>query len=175
MCRSRFFFQNSFIQILCIGSIQHNYSWFVLPNNLIKVTMIVKSHTLCCEIWLWHLYYKDSWCQVTHAKAISSDLLITVIQDLLQKTHMIYHVHHHRSVVQIWTSVWKSDISLKCNVGLKTLWPTRNCWEVTKFQITVWKLRNLSIFVFQLKFHWSLFLRVQLSTSQHWFKLWHGT
>ena len=30
-------------------------------------------------------------------------------------------------------------------------------------------------FVFWFKFHWGLFLRVQLTISQHWFKLWLGT
>ena len=30
-------------------------------------------------------------------------------------------------------------------------------------------------FVFRLKFHWSLFLKVQLIISQHWFRYWPGT
>ena len=31
------------------------------------------------------------------------------------------------------------------------------------------------ILEFQLKFHWSLFLRVQVTTNQHCFRLWRGT
>ena len=33
----------------------------------------------------------------------------------------------------------------------------------------------MKIFVFELKFHWSLFLRVQLTISQHWFMEWLGS
>ena len=32
----------------------------------------------------------------------------------------------------------------------------------------------MEFFVFWLKFHWSLFLRVQLKTNQHWFRWWLG-
>ena len=32
----------------------------------------------------------------------------------------------------------------------------------------------MKIFAFRLKFHWSLFLRVQLSIFQHWFRWWLG-
>ena len=30
----------------------------------------------------------------------------------------------------------------------------------------------MKMFEYRLKFHWSLFLRVQLTMSQHWFRLW---
>ena len=33
----------------------------------------------------------------------------------------------------------------------------------------------MKMFVFWLKFHWSLFLRVQLTIYQHWFRWWLGT
>ena len=32
----------------------------------------------------------------------------------------------------------------------------------------------MKMLYFRLKFHWSLFLRVQLIISQHWFRLWLG-
>ena len=35
-------------------------------------------------------------------------------------------------------------------------------------------LNEKKIYKFQLKFHWSLFLRVQLSIFQHWFRWWLG-
>ena len=33
----------------------------------------------------------------------------------------------------------------------------------------------MKMYEFQLRFHWSLFLRVQLIISQHWFRQWFGT
>ena len=33
----------------------------------------------------------------------------------------------------------------------------------------------MKMYAYRLKFHWSLFLRVQLAISQHWFRLWLGT
>ena len=33
----------------------------------------------------------------------------------------------------------------------------------------------IRMYEFQLKFHWSLFLRVQLTISHHWFRYWLGT
>ena len=33
----------------------------------------------------------------------------------------------------------------------------------------------MKMFEFRLKFHWSLFLRVQLTIFQHWFRWWLGT
>ena len=36
-------------------------------------------------------------------------------------------------------------------------------------------LSSMKVFVFQLQFHWSLFPRVQLIISQHWFRQWLGT
>ena len=33
---------------------------------------------------------------------------------------------------------------------------------------------SMEMFEFRLKFHWSLFLRVQLTISQHWFRKWLG-
>ena len=33
---------------------------------------------------------------------------------------------------------------------------------------------SMKMYKFWLKFHWSLFLRVQLITSQHWFRQWLG-
>ena len=33
---------------------------------------------------------------------------------------------------------------------------------------------SMKIYEFQLQFHWSLFLRVQLTTFKHWFRWWLG-
>ena len=33
---------------------------------------------------------------------------------------------------------------------------------------------SIKMFEFQLKIHWSLFIRVQLTISQHWFRYWVG-
>ena len=42
-------------------------------------------------------------------------------------------------------------------------------------QTTFWSaLSWMKMFEFRLKFHWSLFLRVQLTIFQHWFRLWLG-
>ena len=32
----------------------------------------------------------------------------------------------------------------------------------------------MKMFEFRLEFHWSLFLRFQLTINHHWFRLWHG-
>ena len=42
-------------------------------------------------------------------------------------------------------------------------------------QTTVWNAFSwMKILEFRLKFHWSLFLRVQLTIFQHWFREWLG-
>ena len=43
-------------------------------------------------------------------------------------------------------------------------------------QTTCWILISwMKMFEFRLKFHWSLFLRVQLTIFHHWFREWLGT
>ena len=58
-------------------------------------------------------------------------------------------------------------------------WPSLTHWgrdkmdaisQTTFSSAFSWK----KIFEFRLKFHWSLFLRVQLTLFQHWFRLWLG-
>ena len=44
-----------------------------------------------------------------------------------------------------------------------------------KLQTTFSNLSSMKVFEFQLQFHWSLFPRVQLIVSQHWFRLWLDT
>ena len=42
-------------------------------------------------------------------------------------------------------------------------------------QTTFWSAFSwMNLLEFRLKFHWSLFLRVQLTISQHWFRWWLG-
>ena len=46
---------------------------------------------------------------------------------------------------------------------------------IWKLQTTFSNLSSMKVFEFQLQFHWSLFPRVQLIISQHWFRQWLGT
>ena len=46
---------------------------------------------------------------------------------------------------------------------------------IWKLQTTFSNLSSMKVFEFQLQFHWSLFPRVQLITSQHWFRWWLDT
>ena len=68
-----------------------------------------------------------------------------------------------------------------------TAWPLLESYRATKVRElycieteTKWLLFRRSAFFkmkmdeFRLKFHWSLFLGVQLTIFQHWFRWWHG-
>ena len=46
---------------------------------------------------------------------------------------------------------------------------------IWKSQTIFSNLSSMKVFEFQLQFHWSLFPRVQLIISQHWFRQWLGT
>ena len=50
------------------------------------------------------------------------------------------------------------------------VWIYRIPFMIWKLQTTFSNLSSMKVFEFQLQFHWSLFPRVQLIISQHWFR-----
>ena len=66
-------------------------------------------------------------------------------------------------------SAWQSHFELTQPISPWTKWPPfrRRYFEINLFS-------GMKSFIFWLKFHLSLFLRVQLTISQHWFRYWLG-
>ena len=74
---------------------------------------------------------------------------------------MAKHGHFHFSITTVLRACWASLIS-----------PWHNGRQIAD-DIFKWKFWMKS-FVFWFEFHWSLFLRVQLTIIQHWFRWWLG-
>ena len=61
-----------------------------------------------------------------------------------------------------------TQLHIEYRIEAETGWPT--CLQMTFSNAFSW----MKIYEFWLKFHWSLFLRFQLTIYHHWFRYWLG-
>ena len=87
---------------------------------------------------------------------------------------LLYHgwccSHHTKPTTYWWYNQKKAQQSCACINTLRSRQKMDAISQTTFSNEFSW----MKIFEFRLKFHWSLFLRFQLTIFQHWFRKWLG-
>ena len=133
----------------------------------------------------WHLCVETSPCDVTESfpqRVMSSEITFDWIRGTVTalvgdniplidwwhlKCQRVIEIRTHFPTMQRTASLW--DYCDRGDLGhFKTLRPRQMyaIWQTTFLSACSW----MKMFEFLLKFHWSLFLRVELTIDQHWFR-----
>ena len=147
-------------QILLGSNLKHNYEYILLDQNLTKFTSLCTFAT------------NNTGNRFSDRRTADNWRLIFLWFNL----YVCWHIVHQRKD--------KTPDECCCFLTPDVLGVTVLCTEISCF-LTHWgrdKMDAISqtsfsnafswmkMFEYRLKFHWSLFLRVQLTISQHWFR-----
>ena len=80
---------------------------------------------------------------------------------------------HHTGCTSMTRRKFYKDLSVPIKASLRHI-PLDKMAAISKTTISD-AISWMKSFVFWLRFHWSLFLRFQLTIFQHWFRQWLGT
>ena len=148
-----------------------------------KVRISRFSFTKCLQEITWNARNSYTFLPVDFKKwsqPITKTSLHTYFRFLFNHIY-IYHIHILTPFGPHW--VFRCPNTWQC----KSIGRADN--NLNMFSLTHWGLDKMDaisqttfssafswmkMFEFRLKFHWSLFLRVQLTISQHWFRWWFG-
>ena len=120
------------------------------------------------------------WCFLLACNVVSH-WLGTYTKWSLMRTCIIYSVichWHDSSCIKHCTTGTQQMLSCNCFKAPFTGWKVTHWGRERMAAISQMTLSNafswMKIYEFWLKFHWSLFVRVQLTIFQHWFRQWLG-
>ena len=132
-----------------------NILWDQLLSVFIFVVVLsTLSNPVCFCLFVSFFFYG------TYFSTYPLSRLITWECDVKISVAQIYQNPVQLKSLQLWIGPW-------CNIEIfNTMRPRQNRWHFAFPSAFSW----MKMFEYRLKFHWSLFLRVQLTIFQHWFR-----